>query len=223
MTMTLHKSWHEALSQELSKSYVQELKRFLAKEKEEGQLIYPPEDEIFNAFSKTPFDKVKVVIIGQDPYHGAGQAHGLSFSVKPGVTPPPSLKNIFKEIKADLGKEPQEHGSLESWAEQGVLLLNATLTVRAKQPKSHYGIGWERFTDAVVEELCKRKDPIVFILWGKSALDKAKQILDQHKHPHLVLISAHPSPYSATGFFGCRHFSKANEFLEKWKKTPINW
>lgn len=223
MGMTLNKSWHQALGDELKKPYINEIKEFLAKEKSEGQKVYPPEEEVFNAFSKTPFDKVKVVIMGQDPYHGEGQAHGLCFSVKKGVAPPPSLKNIYKEMQSDLGISPPNHGCLESWAKQGVLMLNATLTVRSGQPKSHYGIGWERFTDAVVEALCRREDPVVFLLWGRSAINKARDILDRTTHNHIILSCAHPSPFSATKFFGCKHFSKANEYLAKWKKTPINW
>jgi len=223
MGMTIEKSWHEVLQEELKKPYISELKAFLEKEKKAGFTIYPEEDFVFNALSKTPFDKVKVVIMGQDPYHGAGQAHGLSFSVRKGVTPPPSLKNIFKEIQADLNISFFSHGCLESWAEQGVLLLNATLTVRAKEPRSHYGKGWERFTDAIIAALCQREDPIVFLLWGKSALEKCSTILHQTKHPHLILTAAHPSPYSASGFLGCSHFSKANEFLAKSGKSPISW
>lgn len=223
MIMKLEKSWHQVLEQEIKKPYISELKTFLQKEKESGFTVYPQEQLIFNAFSKTPFDKVKVVIMGQDPYHGERQAHGLSFSVLKGIKPPPSLKNIFKEMKQDVGVIECSHGCLESWAKQGVLLLNATLTVRAKEPKSHYGMGWERFTDAVVEALCKKEDPIVFLLWGKSALEKCAHTLDKIKHSHIVLTASHPSPYSATGFLGCRHFSKANEYLAKWGKTPINW
>ncbi|MCH9630043.1 MAG: Uracil-DNA glycosylase [Chlamydiia bacterium] len=223
MTMTLSKTWHEALSEELKKPYIQDIKDFLASEKAAGQKVFPPEEEIFNAFLQTPFEKVKVVIIGQDPYHGEGQAHGLCFSVKKGIKPPPSLKNIYKEIQSDLGITPPTHGCLESWAKQGVLMLNATLTVRSGQPKSHYGIGWERFTDAVVEALCEKEDPIVFLLWGRSAIDKARNILDRTTHNHVILSCAHPSPFSATKFLGCKHFSKSNEFLTGWKKDPINW
>lgn len=223
MGMTLEKSWHEVLHEELKKPYIQALKKFLEEEKTAGFTVYPPEPLVFNAFSKTPFKEVKVVVIGQDPYHGPGQAHGLSFSVPKGVTPPPSLKNVFKEISTDLNEHYFAHGCLESWAKQGVLLLNATLTVRANEPKSHYGMGWERFTDAVVEALCARKDPLVFLLWGKSALEKCANILNKKEHPHLILTASHPSPYSATGFLGCKHFSKANQYLAKCGKTPINW
>lgn len=220
MNMKLEKSWHEKLKNEISQPYIQELKAFLEQEKKDGKIIYPPEPLIFNAFLQTPFDKVKVVISGQDPYHGAGQAHGLSFSVLPGVTPPPSLKNIFKELETDLGIPRPSHGCLISWAQQGVLLLNATLTVRAGEPKSHYGKGWERFTDAVIDILAQRPDPLVFLLWGKSAQEKCHKVLGSH---HAVFQSAHPSPYSADKFFGCRHFSKANEFLKKNGKEPIDW
>ncbi|HSW86790.1 MAG TPA: uracil-DNA glycosylase [Rhabdochlamydiaceae bacterium] len=184
--------------------------------------MYPPEPMVFHAFSHTPFANVKVVIVGQDPYHGTGQAHGLSFSVPCGMPPPPSLKNIFKELIDDVKIAPPKQGCLSCWARQGVLLLNATLTVRDGEPKSHYGKGWEQFTDAVISRLIEREDPVVFLLWGKSAQEKCHQILNK-KSNHAVLTASHPSPYSATGFFGCRHFSKANSFLEKWDKTPIDW
>lgn len=221
--MLLEKSWYKALEEEIKKPYIQQLKAILQKEKEEGKTVYPEEKLVFNAFLKTPLESVKVVVMGQDPYHGEGQAHGLSFSVPKGVTPPPSLKNIFKEMQTDLNLSPPNHGCLESWAQQGVLLLNATLTVQAKTPKSHYGIGWERFTDAVIEVLCKRKDPLVFLLWGKTAFEKCDNILNKIAHSHVVLVAAHPSPYSASKFFGCRHFSKVNECLANWGKTPIRW
>lgn len=223
MAMTLEKGWHQALEEELKKPYIEQLKAFIAEEKKRGITVYPPEPLVFNAFRQTPFDKVKVVIMGQDPYHGAHQAHGLCFSVQRGINPPPSLKNIYREMQDDLGISPANHGNLEKWAQQGVLMLNATLTVQAGQPKSHYGKGWEMFTDAVIWRLCQRKDPLVFILWGKSAKEKCENILNQTKHPHVVLQAAHPSPYSATQFFGCRHFSKTNEYLKKWEKTPIDW
>lgn len=223
MGMKLEASWHQEMQDEISKDYIKNLKEFLAQEKEGGKIVYPPESLIFNAFLHTPFSKVKVVIIGQDPYHGAGQAHGLSFSVPPGIPLPPSLKNIFLELEKDLGIPPLKDGCLSSWARQGVLMLNATLTVRAKEPKSHYGKGWEPFTDAVVARLIKREDPIVFILWGKSALEKLQPILQQGTH-HAVLTAPHPSPYSAySGFFGSRPFSKANALLVKWGKEPIDW
>ena len=221
--MYLDESWRQALEEEFKKDYVQNIKDVLEKEKKEGFVVYPEENLIFNAFLKTSLDRVKVVIIGQDPYHGEGQAHGLSFSVPKGVRIPPSLKNIFKELKSDLNLPSPSHGCLESWAEQGVLLLNTTLTVRAKEPGSHCSIGWERFTDAAIEVLCKRKDPVVFLLWGKFAFKKFASVLNNIRHQHVVLSAAHPSPYSASGFLGCRHFSKTNECLANWKKTPIRW
>jgi len=221
--MYLDQSWRQVLEEELKKEYIQKINQTLDKEKKEGFLVFPEENLVFNAFLKTPFDSVKVVIVGQDPYHGPGQAHGLSFSVPKGVKLPPSLKNIFKELKSDLNLSTPLHGCLESWAQQGVLLLNATLTVRAKEPGSHSNIGWELFTDAVVEALCRRKDPLVFLLWGKTALKKCHTVLDNIEHSHVVLIASHPSPYSASGFLGCRHFSKVNECLANWKKTPIRW
>jgi uracil-DNA glycosylase len=224
MALKLEKSWHHKLSEEIDKPYLKILKDFLEKEKDENHLIFPPEPLIFNAFLQTPYDAVKVVIIGQDPYHGQGQAHGLSFSVPDGVRPPPSLKNIFLEMQQDVQTAIPKSGCLLPWTKQGVLLLNATLTVRASQPRSHYGKGWERFTDAIVAKLLERKDPIVFLLWGKSAQEKLQQMQSNEKSIHAVLTAAHPSPYSAhAGFFGCRHFSQANALLEKWGKTPIQW
>lgn len=221
--MKMEKSWRDRLEKEISLPYIQELKKFLEEEKNAGLLIYPPEEKIFQAFLETPFDQVKVVIVGQDPYHGKGQAHGLSFSVEPDVKPlPPSLKNIFKEMSTDLKIPTPTSGCLSSWAKQGVFLLNATLTVRDGHPKSHFGRGWERFTDAVIRSLAERSDPIVFLLWGKSAQEKGAKILAINHH-HLVLQAAHPSPFSVTGFLGCRHFSKANEFLIQKGKTPISW
>lgn len=222
--MKMEASWHAQLKDEIAQPYVRELKEFLADEKRKGLEIYPQEPQVFNAFLYTPFDQVKVVIMGQDPYHGVGQAHGLSFSVPCGVRCPPSLKNIFTELHDDLNIPVSRDGCLSKWAKQGVLLLNATLTVRAKEPRSHYGKGWERFTDAIVSKLVQRDDPIVFILWGKSAQEKCARILEHEKKGHAVLSAAHPSPYSAhSGFFGCRHFSKTNQFLEKWGKIPIDW
>jgi uracil-DNA glycosylase len=220
MGMTIDKSWYEKLKDEIAKPYIGELKNFLEKEKQGGRVVYPPEEQIFQALALTPYDQVKVVIVGQDPYHGRGQAHGLCFSVSKGVTPPPSLKNIFRELKDDVQIPEPTHGCLVSWAKQGVLLLNATLTVCAGEPRSHYGKGWELFTDAVIDCLAQRKDPIVFLLWGKSAQEKGYKLLNTH---HVVLQAAHPSPYSANGFFGCRHFSKANEYLKAWGKPPIDW
>lgn len=220
MGMAIEKSWHEKLKEELSKPYIQNLKKFLEEEKGQGATIYPPEAFVFHALKATPFDAVKVVIVGQDPYHGRGQAHGLSFSVPRGVKPPPSLKNIFKEMESDLGLVAPTHGCLEKWAEQGVLLLNATLTVRQGEPRSHYGKGWEQLTDAIIDILAKREKKIVFLLWGKSAQEKCARIRGTH---HAVLEAAHPSPYSAEGFLGCRHFSKANDLLRQWGETPIDW
>jgi uracil-DNA glycosylase len=222
--MKIEASWHAQLKEELALPYIQDLKKFLAEEKAKGAVVYPPEPLVFHAFLQTPFDKVKVVIMGQDPYHGPGQAHGLSFSVPCGINPPPSLKNIFQELHTDLNVPVPATGCLEGWAQQGVLLLNATLTVRAGEPKSHYGKGWERFTDAVIAKLSEREDPLVFVLWGKSALEKVERILGQKKMPHAVLTAPHPSPYSVhTGFYGSRPFSKINGYLEKWGKAPIHW
>lgn len=218
--MKMERSWYERLEAEIKKPYVDDLKQFLRQEKKEGKVVYPPEPLVFNAFAMTPFSQVNVVIVGQDPYHGSGQAHGLSFSVPYGVTPPPSLKNIFKELQNDLAILTPNHGCLNHWAQQGVLLLNATLTVRAGEPKSHFGKGWERFTDAVIQELAIRTDPILFLLWGRIARDKCSKIMGTH---HTFFEAAHPSPYSANQFFGCRHFSKTNDFLRKTNKKPINW
>lgn len=217
----LEESWKEALTEEFGQPYFAELKAFLVEEKKKGLTIYPPGKEIFNAFNYTPFKEVKVVVIGQDPYHGIGQAHGLSFSVKKSINPPPSLKNIFKEIQNDLGIAPPNHGELTAWAKQGVLLLNATLTVRAKQPGSHQKKGWENFTDSVIKTLSDKKEKLVFLLWGRFAQAKA-ELIDTQKHT--VLKAAHPSPYSASnGFFGCRHFSKTNAVLTQHGLTPIDW
>ncbi|HEY4254720.1 MAG TPA: uracil-DNA glycosylase [Chlamydiales bacterium] len=214
-------SWAKKLGEEFEKPYMRNLEKFLAEEARKGAVVYPPFEQVFSAFCQTPFDRVKAVIVGQDPYHGKGQAHGLSFSVAKGVSQPPSLQNIFKELKNDLGIEPPSHGCLEGWAKQGVLLLNATLTVRASEPKSHHGQGWEQFTDRVVQLLCMRREPLVFLLWGKSAADKVQHFSTSH---HLALTAPHPSPFSAhSGFFGCRHFSKANEFLKQHGQTPIDW
>ncbi|HSX37355.1 MAG TPA: uracil-DNA glycosylase [Chlamydiales bacterium] len=217
-------SWLEKLAPEFEKPYMKQLEHFLAKESSLGTVVYPPFELIFNAFCQTSFNEVKVVIIGQDPYHGPGQAHGLSFSVPKGIPPPPSLQNIFKEIKDDLNIPIPSHGCLTDWAKQGVLLLNATLTVRANEPRSHQGQGWEAFTDRVVKLLCARTDPLAFVLWGKSALGKFQHIETGKQTPHLVLTAAHPSPFSAySGFFGCRHFSKVNTFLQSIGQHPIDW
>lgn len=220
--MKLAKKWHELLKEEIGKPYIKDLKKFLEEEEKKGKIVYPPEPLIFYAFGLVPYDQVKVVIMGQDPYHGAGQAHGLSFSVPCGIPQPPSLKNIFKELKDDLDIPIPESGCLSHWARQGVLLLNATLTVRAGEPGSHHGKGWEQFTDAVIAKLAERKDPIVFLLWGEVAKRKCAHVLA--KLQHAVLTAAHPSPFSAYGgFFGCRHFSKTNALLRKWGKSEIDW
>lgn len=214
-------SWKSALESEFSSAYMKELKAFLIEEKLKKQVLFPPGKDIFNAFNLTPFEKVKVVILGQDPYHGEGQAHGLSFSVPDGITPPPSLVNIFKELESDLGVPRPKSGNLESWARQGVLLLNAILTVRANQAASHHKQGWEQFTDAVIKTLSDRRTHIVFILWGNYAREK-KALIDTSKH--LVIESAHPSPFSAAnGFFGSRPFSKSNEYLKAQGIEPIAW
>jgi len=223
-TILMESSWLEKLKQEFSQTYMGRLQDFLKKEKLARQVIYPPEVEIFSAFCHTPFDETKVVIIGQDPYHGPNQAHGLSFSVRQGISQPPSLKNIFQELVNDVGITFPKTGCLLPWAKQGVLLLNATLTVRAGRPRSHYGQGWEEFTDKAVEALWGKKEPMVFLLWGKSAEEKCLRVFNRSKlNHHLVLKAAHPSFYSVSGFWGCRHFSKTNEFLIKNKMSPINW
>lgn len=220
MGVKIEESWKEVLSDEFEKEYFNDLINFVKSEYEK-HTVYPKGKDIFRAFDKCPFDQVKVVIIGQDPYHGPGQANGLCFSVKEGVPFPPSLANIFKEIKNDLGKEIPPHGSLDRWAEQGVLLLNATLTVRAHQAGSHQKKGWEQFTDAVIEALAKHKNELVYMLWGNYAQKKAG-IVDQGQN--LILKAVHPSPLSAhRGFFGSGHFSKANAYLKKNQKSPIAW
>lgn len=220
MNVQIEESWKEALIPEFSKDYFIRLTDFVRKEYHETT-VYPPGKLIFNAFNLCPFDKVKVVIIGQDPYHGPGQAHGLCFSVNDGIQPPPSLVNIFKEINSDLGKPIPQSGNLTRWAEQGVLLLNATLTVRAHQAGSHQKRGWEEFTDAVIRKLAEEKSNLVFILWGSYAQKKGA-FIDRNKH--LVLTSVHPSPLSAyNGFFGNHHFSLVNDYLVKNGKTAIDW
>jgi uracil-DNA glycosylase len=213
-------SWKEMLKDEFGSAYFGQLREFLVREKSTGKTIYPPGKQIFSAFDYTPFDKVKVVIIGQDPYHGAGQAHGLCFSVADGITPPPSLVNIFKEIRDDLGIPIPKKGCLEKWARQGVLLLNATLTVQANAAGSHQGKGWEQFTDAVIKTISDKKTGVVFLLWGNYAKGKEK-LIDTSKH--YVLKAAHPSPLAGGAFFGCRHFSKTNELLQKQGLEPIDW
>jgi uracil-DNA glycosylase len=213
-------SWKEVLSDEFSSSYFVSLKEFLVDEKKKF-IIYPPGNLIFNSFNQTPFEKVQVVILGQDPYHGTGQAHGLCFSVPAKITKPPSLVNIFKELQNDLGIPVATNGNLEKWARQGVLLLNATLTVRANLAGSHQGKGWEKFTDAVIRNISEKRVGIVFLLWGKYAQVK-ESLIDQKKH--YILKAAHPSPLSAyNGFIGCRHFSKTNELLTRHGLAPIDW
>jgi len=222
MDVKIHPSWKALLNSEFSKPYFQQLTTFLKTEKALHKKIYPSGPMIFNAFNATPFDKVSVVIIGQDPYHGANQAHGLSFSVQTGIKPPPSLKNIFKEMEKDIGIQmPEQYGNLTKWAEQGVLLLNAALTVRAGEPFSHSKYGWAEFTDTVIKKISDKKQGIIFLLWGKFAQEK-QSLIDPNKHH--ILIAAHPSPFSAEkGFFGCKHFSKTNELLMKAGKAPIDW
>ena len=218
----LEPSWLNILSNELKKPYINNLKSFLLDEEQKGFIIYPRVDDIFNAFNYTSFDDVKVVILGQDPYHGQGQAHGLSFSVKKGIAVPPSLKNIFKELKNDIKDfQTPNHGELSSWAKQGVLLLNATLTVRSQEPGSHQKRGWEKFTDNVISEISSKKNGIIFLLWGKYAQEK-EFLIDTTKHH--ILKAAHPSPFSAyRGFLGCSHFSETNKILERQGLPPINW
>lgn len=218
----LEPSWKKHLGAEFEKEYMQKLKSFLIHEASCGKTIYPPGDDIFNAFETTPLDKVKVVIIGQDPYHGPSQAHGLSFSVRKGVRVPPSLQNIFKELSSDIEDfEIPAHGELTYWASQGVLLLNSSLTVQKAQAGSHRGQGWEQFTDKVIEVLNSKKENLVFLLWGSPAQKKAAQV---DKTKHLVLKAPHPSPLSAyRGFFGCKHFSQANQYLEHHNIEPIDW
>ncbi|WP_275670021.1 uracil-DNA glycosylase [Paenibacillus amylolyticus] len=212
--------WDEVLQQETEAEYFNNIRYALAAEYK-TQTVYPPKEDLFSALKLTPYHRVKAVIIGQDPYHGAGQAHGLSFSVRPGVRVPPSLKNIYKELQADLGVPVPKHGSLIHWAEQGVLLLNAVLTVRESQPNSHQALGWQTFTDAVIRELNERDEPMVFMLWGSHAQKKGAFI---NRDKHLVLESTHPSPLAAhRGFLGSRPFSKANEFLVSKGIKPIDW
>lgn len=220
MEVKIEESWKLKLQDEFAKPYFQQLTSFVKQEYQQGT-VYPPGKQIFNAFEQTPFDTVKVVILGQDPYHGPGQAHGLCFSVNEGVPLPPSLVNIFKEIHDDLGAEIPPHGNLERWARQGVLLLNATLTVRAHQAGSHQQKGWEEFTDAAIRSLEAAHEHLVFMLWGSYAQKKG-QFINQQKH--LVLNAPHPSPLSAyRGFLGCKHFSQANQYLEKNGKKAIIW
>jgi len=221
MDVKIEESWKKVLQAEFSKSYFENIVAFLKTEKVQGKIIYPPGSLIFNAFDKTPFNKLKVLLLGQDPYHGKGQAMGLSFSVPKGMRQPPSLINIFKELHDDVRVPVPQTGDLTPWAEQGVMLLNAALTVRDGEPNSHAKIGWHQFTDAVIKKVSDAKEGVIFLLWGSFAHQK-QELIDQTKHH--VLKAAHPSPYSADkGFFGCRHFSKTNQFLVDQKQDPIDW
>lgn len=221
MHVDIENSWKKALGDEFELPYFDELSRTVREAYLATPPIFPPANLVFNAFDLCPFDQIKVVILGQDPYHGVGQAHGLCFSVQDGVKVPPSLKNIYKELQSDLNIPLSNSGNLERWAKQGVLLLNATLTVEANKPGSHQGLGWEQFTDTVIQKISDEKEHIVFLLWGKYAQMKGEKI-DRQKH--LVLTAPHPSPFSAyTGFLGCKHFSKTNEYLMKHEKKPIAW
>lgn len=215
-------SWHDAIGAEKEENYFQDMLRLIRQERESGKVVYPPSGDVFNAFKYTDFNDVKVVILGQDPYHGPNQAHGLCFSVLPGVATPPSLVNIYKELKSDIpGFQIPNHGYLMSWAQQGILLLNTVLTVEAGKAHSHAKIGWERFTDKVIDVLNEQTEGVIFLLWGNHAQKKG-QYIDQSKHH--VLTSVHPSPLSAhRGFLGCKHFSQTNEILERLGKSPIDW
>jgi len=216
----IHPEWYHVLEDQFDAVYFKQLKDFLIEEKKKYQ-VYPPGDKIFSAFDITPFSKVKVVILGQDPYHGPGQANGLCFSVKDGIPHPPSLRNIFKEIEQDLGIPYPKTGNLEAWAKQGVFMINATLTVRAHQAGSHQKKGWETFTDTVIKRLSDQKDGLVFLLWGNFAIAKSR-LIDQQKHH--ILKTVHPSPLSAhRGFFGCKHFSLTNQILKNQGHDEINW
>jgi len=217
----LHQSWLNVLSGEFEQPYMQQLKAFLFEQKQQGKVVYPSGDNIFNALNSTPFDKVKVVVLGQDPYHGPSQAHGLCFSVNSGVPVPPSLKNIYKELRQDVGFQIPNHGNLQTWADQGVLLLNSVLTVNQAHAGSHQGKGWEIFTDKVISELNKHHQHLVYMLWGSYAQKKGSSI-DSTRN--LVLKSVHPSPLSAyRGFMGCKHFSQCNRYLKVNHKQPIDW
>ena len=220
MEVRIESSWKNALADEFGKPYFESLVRFLHQEKAEGKKIFPPGSQIFRAFDLTPLDQVKVVILGQDPYHGLGQAHGLSFSVPEGVPAPPSLKNIFKEIESDLGFKMSGYPNLENWARQGVLLLNAVLTVRSGEAASHSKIGWEEFTDAVIRCISDNTQGVVFLLWGNFARSK-RDLIDRSRHH--VLEAAHPSPLARGAFFGCRHFSQTNDLLASQGRSPIDW
>lgn len=222
MSAAIEESWLKVLGEEFEKPYMKSLKAFLLEEKEKGATVYPKGGDIFNALNHTPFDQVKVVILGQDPYHGTGQAHGLSFSVQKGMAVPPSLKNIYKELTTDIaGFKAPGHGDLTQWADEGVLLLNATLTVRAHEAGSHQGRGWETFTDKIISELSDKRTGLIFLLWGKYAQNKST-LIDGHKHT--IIKAAHPSPFSAhSGFLGSGPFSKTNEKLIEQGQKPINW
>ncbi len=221
MDVKIEPSWKEALKPEFNKPYFEQIATHIKTEKAQGKIIYPPGSLFFNAFNTTPLDKIKVVILGQDPYHGPGQAHGLCFSVQNGIAPPPSLINIYKELQDDIGISIPDHGNLTHWAQQGVFLLNASLSVRAGEPMSHSKIGWAAFTDNVIKTISAKKEHVVFMLWGKFAQEK-RTLIDETKH--LVLKAAHPSPLSAhAGFFGCKHFSKANTYLVSHGIDPVDW
>jgi len=220
-TIQLHESWLSRLDDQFDQPYMAKLRDFLLTRKKHNSVIYPPGAQIFNALNSTHFDDVRVVILGQDPYHGPGQAHGLCFSVLPGIRIPPSLANIYREIESDLGIAKPTHGYLQSWADQGVLLLNAVLTVERGQAGSHQGKGWEQFTDIIVQSLNEQRERLVFMLWGSNAMKKGA-VINQRKH--LVLKAPHPSPLSAyRGFLGCRHFSSANQYLQEQQRLPIDW
>lgn len=218
--MKLGNDWDLYLGEEFQKDYFVKLTETL-KEEYETKTIYPKREDVFNALKFTPYEKVKVLLLGQDPYHGAGQAHGFAFSVQKGIQKPPSLVNMFKELESDVGVKAPSHGCLLDWAEQGVLLLNTVLTVREGEPNSHKKLGWTTFTDRIISILNEREDPVIFLLWGRNAIEKLPLITNGH---HFVLSTVHPSPLSASrGFFGCRHYSKVNEILTRLKKSPIDW
>ena len=219
--VSIEASWKAQLAEEFTAKYMANLSQFLRDEKAAGKVIYPAGADIFSAFNLTPFNTVKVIILGQDPYHGPNQAHGLSFSVRSDIAPPPSLQNIYKEMSSDLGMNPPAHGNLETWAKQGVLLLNSVLTVEHGKAGAHVGKGWERFTDAVINQLNRARNNLVFVLWGRKAQQKGSRV-DPHRHK--IIMSAHPSPLSAhSGFFGSKPFSKANNYLANHNISPINW
>lgn len=222
MNVRLESSWLNLLKDQFEQPYFQKLKQAIQTDKKAGVQVFPPGSLIFAAMDRCPVDKTKVVLLGQDPYHNPGQAHGLCFSVPPGIPIPPSLINIYKELEEDLGIQAPSHGNLESWTDQGILLLNTSLTVRAYQAGSHFKLGWEQFTDTLISRLSTEKKHLVFILWGRPA--RSKKALINPQQGHLILEAAHPSPLSAyKGFFGCRHFSQTNRFLEAHNQTPINW